>query len=518
MSPIANLSARRSGVLLHPTSLPGAHGGGDLGPHAHCFAEWLAAAGQTWWQMLPVGPPGWGGSPYDSPSAFAGSPWLVSLEELAKEGLLEDTELSAPSTLARAKHAQHDAAARFRWERLQRAHARFEQQKDGTARRDLARFRADHAGWLRDYCLFSALKEAHGGAHWNTWERGLRRREAAALERAERELRERVRFFEFVQLAFDRQWQALREHCKSLGIALLGDVPMFVAHDGADVWSHPELFFLNRDGEKTAVAGVPPDVFSKTGQLWGNPLFRWKRMQARGFEWWLRRLSVTLSRFDAVRLDHFIGFHRYWQVPADAKTAQDGKFVRVPGEAFFEAAEKHLGGLPFVAEDLGIVTDEVCALRDRFQLPGMRVLQFAFGSDANNDYLPHRHPREAVVYTGTHDNDTIQGWYRGIGKERQRVKAYLGNPGKHIHWDLIRLASMSVANLSLFPLQDVLGLGSEARMNVPGTSKGNWQWRVRESALTPRVAQALDGITRTYGRAFGPARGDAEAFVRSRRR
>ncbi len=492
------LERRSSGVLLHPTSLPAPHAAGDLGPGAYAFADWLAAGRQSWWQMLPVGPPGIGASPYDSPSSFAGSPWLISLELLVRDGLLRSEEV-APRPGARGR-ARHTESARFREPRLRLAFERFERRRPKPLTRELEGFRERNAGWLADWTLFSALKRAHRGVPWMDLEPGLRDRQRGALVRARKGLADELRFQEFLQLVFERQWSALRKHCNRQGIALLGDVPMFVAHDGADVWANRDLFLLDARGQKKAVAGVPPDAFSAKGQLWGNPLYRWARLQKTGFAWWIARFRATLDRFDAVRLDHFIGFRRTWEVSARARSARTGRFVRVPGEALFERVRSALGGLPFVAEDLGLVTEEVHALRERFGLPGMRVLAFAFGGDGS-DYLPHRYPRKTVVYTGTHDNDTIVGWFESLSRREQaRVVGYLGESSGEIHWDLIRLASMSVANVALYPLQDVLGLGSSARMNLPGTSRGNWSWRAVPEQLSPSVAARLGELTRTYER------------------
>jgi 4-alpha-glucanotransferase len=494
------LDRRSSGVLLHATSLPGQYAAGDLGPAAFGFADWLALGHQSWWQLLPVGPPGTGGSPYDSPSSFAGSPWLISLERLVRDGLLAADEI-APRGRRAAGRARLDESARFREPRLRLAFERFRARRTSSLQRELERFRAKARDWLDDWALFSALKQAHRGANWNDFEPELRDRKPAAIRRARKALQEELAYHEFVQLLFDRQWRGLREHCSRLGIALLGDLPMFVAHDGAEVWAHRELFFLDARGERTAVAGVPPDAFSAKGQLWGNPLYRWARLRKSGFAWWIARFRSALSRFDAVRLDHFIGFRRYWEVPVQARSAKRGRFVRVPGEQLFERVRRELGGLPFVAEDLGLVTAEVHALRERFGLPGMRVLAFAFGGD-DSDYLPHRYPRKTVVYTGTHDNDTIVGWFSSLSRaDRARVLRYVGTSGGEIHWDLIRLASMSVANVALFPLQDVLGLGSVARMNLPGTTRGNWGWRVQPDQLSRATAERLGELTQCYGRA-----------------
>ena len=505
--PTAELHERASGVLLHPTSLPGQHGFGDLGPAARAFADYLAAAGQTWWQMLPVVPPGFSGSPYDSPSSFAGSPWLVSLHDLRAEGLLEaaDVEPVLPPG------ASFGDAQRFREPRLRRAFAASKVRAASSDREELEELRASNP-WLGEWALFSALRSRHAGS-WLGFPEALRRRDPGALVRARQELADEVLFHEHVQLWFRRQWRLLRDHCRSRNVALLGDVPMFVAHDSADVWSHPEAFFLDDAGRSTVVAGVPPDAFSETGQLWGNPLYRWDHMQARGFDWWVDRLRVTLERFDAVRLDHFIAFRRYWEISATSDDARVGRFVHVPGEALFDRVRQALGGLPFLAEDLGVLTPEIHALRDHVGLPGMRVLQFAFGDEGPNDYQPHRYPRNTAVYTGTHDNDTSAGWFgRASDAERARVRSYLGTSGTEIHWELMRAAAASVANLAIFPIQDALGLGSEARMNTPGTVEGNWAFRLPAERLTPELAARLRSLAGLYERTPRWNDGNPRAF------
>jgi 4-alpha-glucanotransferase len=502
---------RASGILLHPSSLPGQHGSGDLGPLAHRFAEFLAHSGQTWWQMLPVGPLGGGNSPYDSPSSFAGNPLLVSLDYLARDGLLEPLEIQPPRRLAEATRCQLPATRRFREARLRRAFRRFESRADADFAGELQDFRERTRHWLPGFTLFQALGRAQGFKPWIEWEADLALCRPAAVARAARELAPEIRFQEFVQFAFDRQWNELRRHCRELGVRLLGDVPMFVAHNGADVWEHREIFQLDELGARRVVAGVPPDYFSAEGQLWGNPLYDWQALQERGYDWWIARLGSTLARFDAVRLDHFIAFHRYWEVPSWAKSAREGRFVPVPGRDFFGKLREALGGLPFIAEDLGLVTEEVHALRDEFELPGMRVLEFAFGGDFR-DYQPHRFPKRSVVYTGTHDNDTVVGWLSSAERavdpaeralllaERERALRYAGSDGHEAHWDFIRVALASVANTALFPLQDVLGQGTEARMNVPGTASGNWTYRCRAEDWSPKVSQRLRELSDSYER------------------
>jgi 4-alpha-glucanotransferase len=505
----APFAERSSGVLLHLTSLPGPYGGGDLGPSARRFAEFLARAGQRYWQMLPVVPPGGGDSPYDSPSAFAGSPWLVSLESLAQDGLLERSDLVAPARLARAARTRYAATRRFRERRLRKACAAFLGRPH--ARHELTQALEQHRNWLPDYALFRALKRAHGEKPWLGWQAELVRREPAALERARRDLAAEIDFEVFVQREFSRQWAALRTHCHELGVRLLGDIPMFVAHDAADVWANQALFQLQPDGNKRVVAGVPPDYFSADGQLWGNPIYDWQRLRETGYAWWIGRLRATLERFDAVRLDHFIGFHRYWQVPAGAKSARDGHFVEAPGHELFERLRAELGSLPFVAEDLGVLTEGVVKLRDDFELPGMRVLAFAFGGDWR-EYQPHRYPRNVVAYTGTHDNDTMCGWLSSYEREkdprraaellaeRRRALDYAASDGREPHWDLVRTLLASVANTAIVPFQDLLGQGSDARMNVPGVAAGNWSYRVQEAELTPALAERLGRLCDIYER------------------
>jgi 4-alpha-glucanotransferase len=502
---------RSSGILLHPTSLPGPFGVGDIGPAAHRFAEFLARSGQSWWQMLPVVPPGGGDSPYDSPSAFAGSSLLVSLELLARAGFLEDGDLASPEPLRSASRAVYDAARAFREQKLRKACAAFQTRASTAERRELEAFVERERDWLDDYCLFSALSRAHDGAPWTRWPKELALREPPALERAQRALGSDIDYHRFVQHEFSRQWAALRARCSELGVRLMGDVPMFVSHDSADVWSQRRVFRLLENGERAALAGVPPDYFSAEGQLWGNPVYDWNALRESGYAWWLARLRHTLERFDGARLDHFIGFRRAWEVPAGASSAREGHFVDVPGDDFLRATEESLGSLPFIAEDLGNVTDDVVRLRDRFELPGMRVLEFAFASDWR-EYQPHRYGRRTVVYTGTHDNDTVVGWLEAAKREhderraaelraeRARALAYAGSNGHEPHWDMLRVALASVADTAIFPLQDVLGLGTEARMNVPGTPTGNWTFRVEGTTLTEAIADRLRLLCETYER------------------
>lgn len=508
-----NLRTRASGLLLHPTSLHGSFGIGDLGPAAYEFVDFLSESGQSWWQMLPVVPPGEGNSPYMSTSAFAGSPLLISLERLCDDGLLSAAEIAGPGKSLSQQRVRYAAVERFKSPRFRKAFATFEKQRNSNDRDSFETFCATNEGWLTDYAHFCALKIATGGAGWVDWEKDVRLRKAAALKRSRAQLAAEVEYQKFLQYQFDRQWSALKTYCAEQGVGLIGDIPIFVAHDSADVWGHPDLFQLQKTGRPAVVAGIPPDYFSKDGQLWGNPLYAWDVHRERRYDWWIARLQTAFSRFDAVRLDHFIGFYRCWEVDAAAKTARVGRWVKGPTADFFKGVRAGLGPLELIAEDLGVLLPEVKELRDQFELPGMRVLQFAFGNDPEaENYRPHSYPRDCIVYTGTHDNDTTVGWFRDDGShsstrsqaeiaaERAFTLRYLASDGREIHWDMIRLALMSVANTALFPAQDVLGLGSEARMNMPGTSGGNWEWRLAPSALNARVAERLRSLTETYGR------------------
>jgi 4-alpha-glucanotransferase len=496
------ITERGSGILLHPTSLPGPHGCGDLGPAAHNFVDFLATAGQRWWQMLPVGPTGYGNSPYGALSSFAGNRLLVSPERLAQDGLLRPGELERDARLCRDR-ADFGLATKVRERLLRRAFTAFLRQPSQQTE-SFEAFCHENRRWLEDWALYWAIKQRQGGAPWTSWEEGVRRRRPGALARARRALRDEVRFEQFVQYEFARQFTALREHARARGLGLIGDIPIFVALDSADVWASPEIFRLDTRGMPLEVAGVPPDYFSETGQLWGNPLYRWNVLRRGGYAWWVARLRKAMERFDLVRLDHFIGFYRAWAIPFESSDARRGRWVPGPRADFFECVRRRLGGLPFIAEDLGLVVPQVVSLREKFGLPGMCVLQFAFGDDGGTEeYRPYRHQRRSVVYTGTHDNDTTVGWFKSLaegGRGRSLVLRYLGTDGREIHWDFIRLALASVADTAIFPLQDVLGLGSEARMNRPGVGAGNWEWRFPEGALGSEVVERLGLLTETYGR------------------
>lgn len=496
--------SRSCGVLLHPTSLPGGPGSGDLGPAAYRYIEWLASCGVGWWQILPLNPPGPGFSPYSSPSSFAGNPLLVSPEALVEDGVLLAEEVASRPEFP-ADTVDWASVAPWREGLLARAWQRFSRHPNPEFERDLLEFRERNAGWLGEFALFAALRRAHGGAPWTEWEAGLAAHERGALATWRRKHQEAVRAEEFSQFLLERQWRAVRAAAAARGVRIVGDVPIYVAHDSADVWAHRELFQLGADGRPTAVAGVPPDYFSETGQRWGNPLHDWEAHAASGYSWWIGRLARALSLVDVVRLDHFRGFAGYWSIPAAETTAREGRWVAGPGRAPFDAIERVLGRLPLIAEDLGVITPDVSALRDALGLPGMAVLQFAFGADPNSAFLPHNLRRNQVVYTGTHDNNTTLGWYREDASEAERdlARRYLATDGREIHWDLIRAALASVADLAVIPHQDVAGLGSEGRMNTPSVPDGNWRFRLPEWALSDwhrvRLAELID----LYGRRGG---------------
>jgi len=491
---------RSAGILLHPTSLPGPHGVGDLGPEAHRFVAFLAEAAQTLWQVLPLGPTGYGDSPYQPFSTFAGNPLLISPETLAEEGLLKADDLSRLAPLP-AGPVDYGAAIARKFELLDHAWVAFAGGAAPALRGPFDTFRSG-SPWFDDFARFMAIKESHGGRSWQEWPDDLRHHEPGALAAADRALHDRIDAHRFRQFLFERQWSALRARCREARIEIVGDVPIFVALDSAEVWANPELFELDDARRPTVVAGVPPDYFSATGQLWGNPLYRWDAHVASRFRWWVERLRSAIARTDLVRLDHFRGLEACWEVPAAAVTAEHGRWVPAPGAQLLEALERELGSVPIIAEDLGVITPAVEALRDRFGLPGMKVLQFAFGTDRANPFLPSNYSPRCVVYTGTHDNDTTRGWYEesSTPEERDFARRYLGRDGSDIVWDLIRLAHESVAERAIVPLQDVLDLGSSARMNLPGRPSGNWAWRFEQGQLTDAHAARLRDLTTHCGR------------------
>jgi 4-alpha-glucanotransferase len=497
---------RASGILLHPTCLPSQHGIGDLGKSAYEFIDFLASSGQKLWQVLPLGPTGYEHSPYIMNfSTFAGNPLLISLELLAEEGLLNAAEIS-PLKDEAPHRVNFDRVIPHKTKFFKIAFGNF-QQSHNHQNVEYEEFCQSQSYWLDDYVLFMSLLEANEGKSWNHWEPAIARRESEALQAARESLKESIAYHKFVQFKFFGQWKQLRKYANDKQIQIVGDISIYVCHNSSDVWSSPEIFKLDpQTFEPTYIAGVPPDYFSATGQLWGNPVYNWEKLQQTNFDWWIQRFQATLEYADIVRVDHFRGFEAYWQVPAGEETAINGEWIKAPGVEFFETLGNALGSLPIMAEDLGIITPEVEELRDRFQFPGMRILQFAFGDDSNNAYLPHNYVRNSVVYPGTHDNDTAIGWWnKASDKEKQFVAKYLGYKSvaeiTEINWKLIYMALASVADLAILPLQDILGLDDRARMNDPSINAGNWRWRYESSQmLTPQIRDRLLEMTQIYSR------------------
>jgi 4-alpha-glucanotransferase len=490
---------RCSGILLHPTSLPSPCGIGDLGPAAYAWVDALTRARQCWWQILPLGPTGYGDSPYAVFSAFAGNPNLISPEMLARDGVLDVADFGEANWPA--DHVDYGPIIAYKAELTSRAWDNFTAGRGKELRPSFEEFRAREVAWLEEFALFMAIKEAHGGVSWHEWPEELVLRNPADLQQARRELADAMELHRFRQFLFDRQWRALKQYAREQNVRLMGDVPIFVASDSADVWTNPELFLLDEKRRPRVVSGVPPDYFSKTGQLWGNPLYNWEAHQRDGYAWWTARLRAALAQVDRIRLDHFRGFEAYWEVPAEQTTAEKGRWVKGPGADFFHVVREKLRALPIIAEDLGVITPEVRQLRLQFDLPGMRILQFAFGGAPERRFLPHRHERNTVVYTGTHDNDTTHGWYHTLTPDELRfLRGYAPSTDNDISWDLIRMAWESVADFAIAPLQDVVSLGSEARMNRPGEPSGNWRWRFRAEMLSEQLIDRLAEWTVIYER------------------
>jgi 4-alpha-glucanotransferase len=494
---------RSSGILLHPTSLPSRYGIGDLGAEARRFVDFLASAGQKLWQVLPLGPTGFGDSPYQCFSASAGNPLLISLERLVEQGYLDASALGGAPEFPEGK-VDFERLVPWKTAVLESA---------AQAGPGFEAFCETNQHWLDDFALFVALKAQHKGVAWTHWEPGARDRDPQALAKWRRQLTAQIAEQKFLQFVFYEQWNELREYARASGVLIMGDLPIYVSHDSAYVWTNRRYFHLDSQGNPTAVSGVPPDYFSQTGQLWGNPIYRWDALAEDGYRWWLDRFRATFAVVDMIRLDHFRGFEAYWEVPATESTAVNGKWVKGPGAALFRAAKAEMGDLPFVAENLGVITAEVEAIREEFGFPGMAVLQFAFGTDPQAPtFRPHNFPHEVVAYTGTHDNDTTVAWWssqgpgqstrsdKDISRERDFAMRYLNADGKEIQWTFIRTLEASVADTVLIPMQDVLGLGTEARMNQPATMGGNWRWRYRTGDLKPELAQRLKELTELYDR------------------
>lgn len=500
---------RRSGILLHPTSLPSPAGIGDLGTEAYRFIDFLEESGNKLWQVLPINPTGYGDSPFQCFSASAGNPLLISLERLAGQGVLPPADLEHCPT-SPSDRVDYGAVLHFKIPILTKAAQTFLKQGE---RRDFEKFCQDNATWLNDFALFMACKNAHGGVSWTEWTADIADRDPRALQDWTVRLAAEIDLIKYWQFEFFQQWQALRSYAHAHGIRIIGDIPIYVAHDSADVWAHRELFSLNPQGNPTKIAGVPPDYFSATGQLWGNPIYNWDRLRSSGYKWWIDRFRAVLRFYDIVRIDHFRGFEAYWEVPASESTAQNGCWSKGPGAELFSTLQRELGELPIIAENLGVITAEVEQIRQQFGFPGMAILQFAFGKDPQGpSFRPHNYVRNLVAYTGTHDNDTTLGWWNSEGttdsirtpedvaEEHAFARTYLGCPDEPINWVMIRGVLASVADTAVIPLQDVLGLGSEARMNLPGTSRGNWRWRFQPGALNSELAKRLWGLTKAYDR------------------
>ena len=493
--------ARAAGALLHPTSLPGLYGVGDLGDELTGFLDWAAGAGVRVWQVLPLNPPGYGHSPYGCLSSFAGNPLLISPQRLLQENLLPSSAVATVPTFPDGQ-VQFDAVIPFKAALLRESWAHFDKHASSEHRNAFNAFvdAPDQKPWLDSFATFMSLKERSGGAPWWEWDGGLARAEENALAKVKRELAGEIQFQKYVQFLFFRQWQAVRDAAHSRGIRIMGDIPIYVANDSADVWGNRQLFYLDDAGKPTVVAGVPPDYFSTTGQRWGNPLYRWDLMRDNGFRWWIDRVRANLRFADIIRLDHFRGFSAYWEIPAHEPTAIHGRWMPGPGRALFDAIQKALGSVPLIAEDLGFITPEVHELRKSAGLPGMKILQFGF-TQIDSPHLPHRYDTQTVVYTGTHDNDTARGWFEhASAEEKQRATSYLGVNGNAIPQAMIRAALTSVARLAVVPIQDILGLGSEARMNRPGEGLENWGWRMLPGALTMDMARKLRAIVEVTGR------------------
>jgi 4-alpha-glucanotransferase len=508
------LELRRAGLLLHPTSLPGRFGIGDLGPEAFRFLDWLRDAGLAYWQILPLGPTSYGDSPYQCFSAFAGNPLLVSPEFLVRDGLLKPEDIEPPPFPA--NKVDYGWVINWKRELLGKAHRAFASGAPAALKTEYGAFVEDEIvkTWLEDYALFMACKDAHGGRAWNEWDPDLCAYKSTALATAREMYAEDIAYHRFAQFLFFHQWGQIRAACRERKIEIIGDAPIYVAYDSADTWAHQKNFKLGKGGLPTHVAGVPPDYFSATGQLWGNPLYQWDRMKRDKYAWWIARLKANLALVDILRVDHFRGFMGYYAIPFGSKTAETGEWMKGPGSHFFKVVKEALGRIPIIAEDLGEITSDVEEVRDEFHLPGMKILQFAWTVDSLNPiipdqghpFIPHRYERNTIVYTGTHDNDTTIGWWRHSSQpaERTCMQVYLSTDGNMAHWDLLRAAYRSVANTAIVPAQDLLGLDSDSRMNFPGKAEGNWTWRLREGELDADLARHIYDLTLLYDRCNNP--------------
>ena len=498
------LKERSSGILLHPTSLPGKYGIGSLGKAAFDFIDFLVRSRQTYWQILPLGPTGYADSPYQCFSAHAGNPNLIDLDLLVKSKLLHPDDLVDFPHFSQDR-IDYEGIQQTRLPLLKKAFANFSHTADNLEKLAYRNFQKEQSKWINDYALFRAIKANREQKPWYLWEEPLKTREPEALKAIQAALHEETEFHKFLQFIFFRQWMTVKDYAQKHKIRIIGDIPLYVALDSADAWGNPEIFEFDQNLNPIRVGGVPPDYFSETGQLWGNPLFRWDVLGATGYSWWIDRIRTNLQLYDVIRIDHFRGFAAYWAVPYGENTAINGQWITCPGKDFFEVLKKEFGELPIIAEDLGVITPDVEEIRDGFGLPGMKILQFAFDSSEANDYIPHNYVKNCIVYTGTHDNDTVVGWFKNASDgDRRYVLDYLNTHDHEIHWSFIRLAFASVAYTAVIPMQDLLGLESHARMNLPGTTQNNWQWRVSADQITPELAARLAHLTSLYGRAKQP--------------
>jgi 4-alpha-glucanotransferase len=491
---------RANGILLHPTSLPSEFGIGDLGPKAYGFIDDIASAEQKLWQVLPLGPTGYGNSPYASYSAFAGNTNIISPELLIKDGYLDKKDLESKPTFDENK-VDYEKVIDYKEKLFRIAFNRFKSKASEEDAKLFSNFCTANHYWLHDFALFMSLKKYYSNQEWSKWDKDIVERNHEVVKEVDYKLGDEIFFHKFLQYQFYKQWISLKKYANSKNIKIIGDIPIFVAYDSADVWSNPDIFFLNKKFLPIEVAGVPPDYFSKTGQLWGNPLYNWDKLSHTNFDWWVKRFAINFTLFDIVRVDHFRGFEAFWSIPYGSENAVKGKWKKAKGKQLFKTVEKVLGKFPIIAEDLGVITPEVEALRDTFNFPGMKILQFAFSSDSKNPFLPHNHIKNSVVYPGTHDNDTCWGWFNSCNlDERDYFLRYSNSDSEEIHWDFIRLSMSSVANMSIIPMQDILGLGTEARMNMPSKLENNWEWRYKEESLTSEILSRLLGMTKDFGR------------------
>ncbi len=498
------MEKRGSGILLHITSLPSPYGIGDLGMNAHGFVDFLAKAGQSYWQILPLNPtsPAYGNSPYSSFSAFAGNSFLISPELMAKEGLLKRSEIMDPPAFS-AKRVNYKKVIVYKNGLFDLAFKRNIGKL--SADKEFRGFCRKNANWLDDFALFISIKKSLKSIEWSDWPKGLRDRENEAMKEASMKLKDNILKEKLLQYIFFRQWSSLKKHCDTKNIKIIGDIPIYVNYDSSDVWANPEIFSLDRDKKPAFVGGVPPDYFSSTGQLWGHPIYKWDALKRSGYEWWLKRIEHNLEEFHLFRLDHFRGFVGYWKVDVKEETAINGEWVEAPAVDFFNTVIERFPNISIIAEDLGVITHDVREVMERFGFPGMKVLLFAFGEDLQtNPYAPHNHIKNCLVYTGTHDNNTIRGWFRNetTAGDKERISEYLGHKitERTVHWEFVKLAMMSVADTVIIPMQDILGLGEKQRMNLPASAKGNWEWRLLQEQISPELIRKLKTVTERYDR------------------